>query len=105
MRAGEPEVLAKEMNQKQSGFNFSGALNSVDFYLYPDLCHRLCSSLRAHECAVKRPRCEYADKVTFVISRSPDVVDGLRGAGRNLRRLFDCGFVEHFAHQERFSFL
>src|SRR5262249_39792274 len=58
MRARKPEVLAKEMNQKQSGFYFSGALNSVDFYLYPDFCHRLSSSFGALECAVKRPRRE-----------------------------------------------
>src|SRR5215468_7733422 len=93
------------MNQKQSGLYFSGALNSVDFYLYPDFCHRLSSSFGALECAGKRPRREHADQVTFVIGRSPDVVDRLRLPGRQLGRLFDCGLVERLTRQERFGFL
>src|SRR5215467_7451183 len=105
MRAGKPEVLAKEMNKKQSGLHFGGALDSVDFYFNPDLCHRLSSSLRALECAVNRPRGEHADKVSFVICRPPDVVNWLSLSGGKLSRLFDCEVVESLAGQERFGLI
>ena len=56
VRAGEPQVLAEEMNQKKPGLYFGGALDAVDFYFYSDLRHRLRPSLRALEREVKRPR-------------------------------------------------
>ncbi len=35
MCAGEPEVFANEMDQQQSGLDFSGMLNSITFTLMP----------------------------------------------------------------------
>src|SRR5262245_10317765 len=105
MRAGEPQVLAEEMDQKQSRLYFGGALDSIDSYFNSDLRHRLSSSLRALECAVKGPRSRHADKVSFVFGRPPDIVNGLGLSGRKLGRLFDCGVVERLAGQEGFGIL
>src|SRR5215475_8396029 len=93
------------MNQKQSSLHFGGALDAVDFQFYSDLGHRLRSSVRAFERAVKRPHGEHADKVSFVIGRPPDVVNGLGLSGRKLGRPFDRGVVERLAGQEGFGFL
>src|SRR5262244_3681175 len=93
------------MNQKQSGLHFGGALDAVDFQFYSDLGHRLRSSIRAFERAVKPPHGEHADKVSFVIGRPPDVVNGLGLSGRKLGGPFDCGVVERLADQEGFGAL
>src|SRR5262245_27938162 len=98
MRAGEPQVLAEEMDQKQSRLYFGGSLDPIDFYFNSDLCHCLSSSLCALECAVKRPRGEHADQVSFVFGRPPDIVNGLSLSGGELGSPFDRGVVERLSN-------
>ena len=66
VRAGEPQVLTEEMNQKKPGLYFGGALDAVDFHFYRDFRHRLRPSFCAIEREVKRPRGEHADEISFV---------------------------------------
>src|SRR6185295_7742952 len=101
VRACEAKVLANEVNQQQPRLDFRGVLDAVYFHF--DIGHGLGSSFRARNCELERSRAEHPNKIPLVFSRSPDVVDRLRLAGRDRGRLSDGGVIRNLPLQERFS--